>query len=50
MIGSKDSLWRGRRISDSLKPVAITVILTASFIFSSNTAPKMMLASSCAAP
>ena len=33
----------------SRKPVAMTVILTASFIFSSSTAPKMMLASSCAA-
>src|SRR5476651_1891537 len=32
-----------------LKPVAITVILMASSIFSSSTAPKMMLASSCAA-
>ena len=30
----------------SLKPVAITVIFTSSFIFSSSTAPKMMLASS----
>ncbi len=33
----------------SPKPVAITVIFTASFIFSSITAPKIMLASSCAA-
>src|SRR5271166_4875380 len=33
----------------SLKPVAITVIFTSSFIFSSSTAPKMMLASSWAA-
>ena len=32
----------------SRKPVAITVILTSSPIFSSSTAPKMMLASSCA--
>ncbi len=39
-----------RRMSESLKPVAITVILTASLAFSSSTAPKMMLASSCAAP
>ena len=42
------SAWR-RRMSESLKPVAITVIFTASFTFSSSTAPKMMLASSCAA-
>jgi len=32
-----------------LEPVAMTVIFTSSFIFSSSTAPKMMLASSWAA-
>src|SRR6266851_2707009 len=35
--------------AEVLKPVAITVIFTSSFIFSSSTAPKLMLASSCAA-
>src|SRR5882757_5002434 len=35
--------------AEVLKPVAITVIFTSSFIFSSSTAPKMMLASSWAA-
>ena len=44
----RSSCRRWRR-SESLKPVAMTVIFTESFIFSSSTAPKMMLASSCAA-
>src|SRR5262252_349465 len=43
----------GRRVTffllASLKPAAMTVILTESFICSSCTAPKMMLAFSCAA-
>ena len=37
------------RCGIDLNPVAITVIFTSSFIFSSCTAPKMMFASSCAA-
>src|SRR6266566_3539717 len=43
------SCWR-RLISESLKPVAITVISTVSLDLSSSSAPKMMLASSWAAP
>ena len=35
-----------RRRTESLNPVAMTVIFTESFIFSSSTAPKIMLASS----
>src|ERR1700730_3581687 len=44
-VNPVDSLFRRGR-SSSLNPVAMTVIFTASFIFSSNTAPKIMLASS----
>ena len=47
-VNPVDSVRRRGR-SSSLNPVAMTVILTASFIFSSSTAPKIMLASSSAA-
>src|SRR6266404_7490842 len=47
-VNPVDSVFRRGR-SSSLNPVAMTVIFTASFIFSSSTAPKIMLASSCAA-
>ena len=47
-VNPLDSVRRRGR-SSSLNPVAMTVIFTASFIFSSSTAPKIMLASSSAA-
>ena len=47
-VNPVDSVLRRGR-SSSLNPVAMTVIFTASFIFSSSTAPKIMFASSCAA-
>ena len=49
--GVRSALMIGRRLCVAAvkKPVAMTVILTSSFMFSSITEPKMMLASSCAA-
>ena len=47
MADDAEEMPRSRRWGASvLNPVAMTVIFTASFIFSSKTAPKIMLASS----